>query len=403
MADGSRKPGLTAMRFVVGFGVISALGDVVYEGARSVYGPFLASLGATALVVSVVTGGGEAVALGARLLFGKLADVRARRWALALLGYGMTAIAVPLLGLTSVLWIACALILLERLGKAIRSPSKDAMLAQAGTVTGRGWAFAVHEVMDQSGAFIGPLLIAAALSITGAYSTGFLLLAVPGAAAIGVLLWLRRRVPDVAVYEPAALGETGAKALHAPFPKAFWTYTLFTTVTMLGFATFGLLSFHLVTATGAPAALAPILYAAAMAVDAVAALLSGRWYDRIGIRGLFLLPLFALFIPWFGFSASLPLAIIGILAWGAAMGIQESTMRAAVADLVPDARRGSAYGVFTSAYGLAWLGGSLLIGLLYEQSLLAVMIATTVIQLVALAIFFAARPYRHHEEHLAQK
>ena len=220
------------MRFVVGFGLVSALADIVYEGARSVYGPYLAALGASALVVSVVTGGGEALALVARLLFGRLADARARRWALAIAGYGLTVIAVPLLGFAQTIGIAVVLIMLERLGKAVRSPSKDAMLAQAGTMTGRGWAFAVHEAIDQAGAFAGPLLIALALMVTGSFSPGFVLLAIPGAAAIGVLLWLRRRVPDPSVYEPsivtAAAGTEGQTGERSPLPRSFWLYAAFT-------------------------------------------------------------------------------------------------------------------------------------------------------------------------------
>ncbi len=392
-----RRPPLTAMRFVVGFGAVSALADIVYEGARSVYGPFLASLGATALVVSVITGGGEAVALVARLLFGRLADTRSRRWALAITGYALTVIAVPFLGLTTALWMACALILIERLGKAVRSPAKDAMLAQAGNVTGRGWAFAVHEAMDQVGAFIGPLLIAASLALTAAYGPGFLLLAVPGVAAMAVLLYLRRRVPDPAEYEPIDEIQPAGVASREPLPRAFWVYAAFTALTMAGFATFGLLSFHLVETSGIAVAWVPVVYAVAMGVDALAALLSGRWYDRIGIRGLIAIPILAATIPWLGFSSSTALVIAGMVAWGVVMGIQESTMRAAVADLVPDSRRGSAYGIFTAVYGLAWLGGSVVIGVTYERSLVLCAVVVTVVQALALAVFLLARPHRHHD------
>ena len=388
------------MRFVVGFGVVSALADIVYEGARSVYGPFLASLGATALVVSVITGGGDALALVARLLFGRLADARSRRWALTITGYALTVIAVPLLGLTTALWIACALILLERLGKAVRSPSKDAMLAQAGAVTGRGWAFAVHEAMDQAGAFAGPLLIAASLALTAVYGPGFLLLAIPGVAALLVLLYLRRRVPDPACYEPVDEVVPATETSREPLPRAFWIYAAFTALTMAGFATFGLLSFHLAEMGSVSVAVVPVVYAVAMGVDAVAALISGRWYDRIGIRGLVVLPVLAAVIPWLGFSSSTPLVIAGMLVWGIVIGIQESTMRAAVADLVPDARRGSAYGIFTAIYGLAWLAGSIVIGATYERSVVLTAVVVTVVQGAALAVFLVARPHHHHDRHV---
>ncbi|MEK9663606.1 MAG: MFS transporter [Candidatus Nanopelagicales bacterium] len=383
---------LSALRFVVGFGAVSALADIVYEGARSMYGPYLDSLGATAFIVSVIAGGGEALALVARLVFGRLADARTRRWFLAIAGYTLTVIAVPLLGLTSTLWIACVLILLERLGKAVRSPSKDAMLAQAGTVTGRGWAFAIHEAMDQTGAFIGPLLVALAFALSGSFGPGFLVLALPGAAAITVLVALRRRVPDTAIYEPAPTPPRPADGAAQPrLPRPFWLYAAFTALTMSGFTTFGLLSFHLVEVSAISIALVPVFYAVAMAVDAVAALVSGRWYDRVGLGGLIAVPIFAAIIPWLGFSATLVGVVIGMALWGAALGIQESTMRAAVADFVPDSRRGSAYGIFTAIYGLAWLGGSVAIGALYEVSTVWVAVAITGCQFLAIVVFVAFR------------
>lgn len=392
-----RPPRLSAMRFVVGFGLVSALADIVYEGARSVYGPYLAALGASALVVSVVTGGGEALALVARLLFGRLADARARRWALAIAGYGLTVIAVPLLGFAQTIGIAAVLIMLERLGKAVRSPSKDAMLAQAGTMTGRGWAFAVHEAIDQAGAFAGPLLIALALMVTGSFSPGFVLLAIPGAAAIGVLLWLRRRVPDPSVYEPdlpvvtTAAGSAGQAGERSPLPRSFWLYAAFTGLTTSGFATFGLLSFHLVELGTVAIAVIPVIYAVVMATDAVSALIAGKWYDRIGVQGLVIVPIGTALIPWLGFATTTWLVIAGMLLWGAMLGVQESTMRAAVADLVPDSRRGSAYGIFTAVFGLAWLAGSAVIGLLYEQSTLWAAGFVTVMQCVALVVFVRFR------------
>lgn len=387
------------MRFVVGFGLVSALADIVYEGARSVYGPYLAALGASALIVSVVTGGGEALALVARLLFGRLADARARRWALAIAGYGLTVVAVPLLGFAQTIGIAVVLIMLERLGKAVRSPSKDAMLAQAGTMTGRGWAFAVHEAIDQAGAFAGPLLIALALMVTGSFSPGFVLLAIPGAAAIGVLLWLRRRVPDPSVYEPGpstvttAAGSEGQAGERSPLPRSFWLYAAFTGLTTSGFATFGLLSFHLVELGTVAIAVIPVIYAVVMATDAVSALIAGKWYDRIGVQGLVIVPIGTALIPWLGFATTTWLVIAGMLLWGAMLGVQESTMRAAVADLVPDNRRGSAYGIFTAVFGLAWLAGSAVIGLLYEQSTLWAAGFVTVMQCVALAVFLQFRAH----------
>ncbi|NUT69605.1 MFS transporter [Pseudarthrobacter sp. C4D7] len=386
---------MTAIRFILVFGIVSALMDMVYEGARSVTGPYLGALGASALLVSVVTGAGEAVALVLRLVFGRLADRPGLRWPLAISGYALTALSVPLLGITDALWVACLLVLAERLGKAVRSPAKDTMLANAGSAMGQGKAFALHEALDQVGALLGPLLVGAALALSGSYGPGFLLLAVPGLAAMLILWWLRRKVPNPGAYEPADIPAAPGAALDeaGPMPRQFWLYAAFSSLTMFGYATFGLLSFHLV-ATGllSPAAI-PVLYAAAMGVDAVAALVSGWLFDRVGLKVLLVLPVLAAAVPWLGFSNNAALAVTGALVWGAAMGVQESTMRAGVAGLAPAARRGSAYGMFTACYGVAWLAGSFLIGVLYEYSIPALALTVAAVQAAALVVFAVVRPH----------
>lgn len=404
---------MTAIRFILAFGIISALMDMVYEGARSVTGPYLGALGASALLVSVVTGAGEAVALVLRLGFGRLADRPGLRWALAIGGYALTAVSVPLLGLTDALWIACLLVLAERLGKAVRSPAKDTMLAEAGSAMGQGKAFALHEALDQVGALLGPLLVGAALALSGSYGPGFLLLAVPGLAAMLILFWLRRRVPDPGLFEPTDVQPAGpvpgeSSPVHgdaaavsgktAPMPRQYWLYAAFSSLTMFGYATFGLLSFHLVATGLLPPAMVPVLYAAAMGVDAVAALASGWLFDRVGLKVLLVLPVLAAAVPWLGFSNIAALAVAGVLVWGAAMGVQESTMRAGVAGLAPVARRGSAYGMFTACYGLAWLAGSVLIGWLYEYSTLALAVTVTAVQAAAMVIFVVVRPHAARPE-----
>ena len=387
---------MTAIRFILVFGIVSALMDMVYEGARSVTGPYLGALGASALLVSVVTGAGEAAALVLRLVFGRLADRPGLRWALAISGYALTAVSVPLLGITDALWIACLLVLAERLGKAVRSPAKDTMLAEAGSALGQGKAFALHEALDQVGALLGPLLVGAALALSGSYGPGFLLLAVPGIAAMVILFRLKRRVPDPAVYEAPVMQLATTSPVPggaAPMPRQYWLYAAFSSLTMFGYATFGLLSFHLVSTGLLPPAVVPVLYAAAMGVDALAALVSGWLFDRLGLRVLLALPVLAAAVPWLGFSNNTGLAVPGVLVWGAAMGVQESTMRAGVAGLAPASRRGSAYGMFTACYGLAWLAGSVLIGLLYELSIPALAVTVTVVQAAALVVFAVVRPH----------
>jgi MFS family permease len=391
------RPRISPLRFVVLFGIVSSLGDIVYEGARSVLGPYLGSLGASAATIGLITGLGEATALGLRLVSGPLADRTRAYWTLAIAGYACTLVAVPLLALGGGLAVATALVLVERFGKALRAPARDTMLAEAGGTGGRGRAFAIHEALDQTGAMLGPLVVAACVAL-GGYSLGFGILAIPGAIALVVLARLRAAVPHPEVYEHdrAAAEDRAREAAHGPLPAAFWRYTAFSAVVMLGFATFPVLGFHFSDAGLMPAGAVPVLYAGAMAADAVAALLAGRAYDRRGLASLGALPFLVAAVPWLAFSGTVALAVLGALVWGVALGIQESTMRAAVADLAPRGRRGTAYGIFTVAYGVAWFGGSALVGVLYGVSRITAALAVTGIEAAALATFvlIVRRPER---------
>lgn len=371
--------------FVLAFGVVSMLADFVYEGARAITGPYLATLGASAVLVGFVTGFGEAVALVFRLGTGHLSDRTGRHWALSIAGYAITVVAVPVLALSTALWQAAGLVVAERFGKAVRTPARDTMLAHAGTATGRGRAFALHEALDQSGALLGPLLVAAMIAVSG-YRLGFGVLAIPGALALLTLAWLRRAVPVPADYEhhPSA-----APVMAAPggLPGRFWLYSAFTAVSMSGFATFGVLAYHLRVRHILGDELIPVAYSAAMGAAAVAALCCGRLYDRVGLRILgSTLPLSAV-VPFLSLSTTPALVWVGAVVWGAAMGIHESTMRAAVADMVPAHRRGAGYGIFTAVYGLAWLAGSTVIGALYDLSVASVIVFTLATQAAALPLF----------------
>ena len=382
------------MQFVLGFGVVSMLADFVYQGARAIVGPYLATLGASAAMVGAVTGVGEAVALVLRLATGPISDRTQRHWALSIAGYLTTVVAVPLLGITQSLWPAAALVIAERFGKAVRTPARDTMLAQASAEMGRGIAFAAHEALDQSGALLGPLLAAGMILLSG-YRAAFLAMAVPGALAMLAVLWLRRTAPRPALYDKAharAAAQPGGAA-PAPLPRRFWHYCGFTAASMAGFATFGVLSYHLQARHVLARPLIPVTYSVAMAAAALAALGSGRLYDRIGLRGLVIaLPLTAV-IPVLSFSTNATWVWIGAGIWGVVMGIHGSTLRAAVADMVPRVRLGTAYGIFTAAYGLAWLVGSTVIGALYDYSIAATVYFTVATQILALALFVPmARP-----------
>ncbi|HET6816508.1 MAG TPA: MFS transporter [Mycobacteriales bacterium] len=388
---------VTALRFVVGFGVVSALGDVVYEGARSVIGPFLRDRGATAAVVGLVTGIGEAVALVFRLGTGHLADRTGRPWPQTILGYGLTMVCVPLMALPGGLALAASLYNGERFGKALRSPARDMMLAHASAKLGTGYTFGLHEALDQTGALAGPLAIAAFLGLGGSLRMSFALLAVPGAIAMFVLVRLRLAAPDPAAYDPtAAVSEAKRLRLGGGLSRSFWLYAAFSAATMFGFATWGLLAFHLVAKHVVSAGFVPVLYAAAMGAAALTAVASGRVYDRVGFRGLIALPLLGVLVPLLSFRTSVAAVVAGAIVWGAGMGIHDSTMRAAVTDLVPRHRRGSGYGTFTAVYGLAWLAGAALIGLLYDQGAAAATWFMVAVQAVAAVLLLPLLTHRPH-------
>jgi MFS family permease len=365
VAERAPTPGWAGWRTVLWLGVVSLLADVVYEGARSITGPFLASLGASALTVGLVTGAGEAAALGFRLFSGPAADRSGRYWRWMVVGYALTAVCVPLMALAPALGGAglafgAAMVLLERTGKAIRSPAKSVLLAVAARNVGRGRGFGVHKALDQTGAFLGPLLVAAVVALTLHQWAGLLVLAVPGVAALGVLAWMHRHIGD-----PQRLPET----LDAPLdslPRAFYVYALACALTTVGLMTFGVISFHLVHEHLVAAAVVPVVYAAAMAADAVASLGTGFAYDRVGGGTLLMLPVIVAAVPFLVFTDRVGLAVAGVVLWGAATGVQDSTVKALVADLVPQTRLATAYGAFAAFQAVAALAGGGLAGWLYD-------------------------------------
>ena len=370
-----------ALKFVVLLGVVSLLADVTYEGARSAVGPYLLILGASATAVGVVSGLGELAGYSIRLLSGYLSDRTGRYWTITIAGYCVNLLAVPLLALAGRWEVAAALIVLERLGKAVRTPARDAMLSHATHSMGRGWGFGLHEALDQVGAVLGPLIVAAVLYFTGDYRTGFAILLVPGAMALAVLVVARLLYP-----RPQDLEGLAPPLEPKRMSSSFWLYLAGVGLIAAGLADFPLIAFHFQRTGSVPVVWIPTYYAFAMGVDGIAALLFGRLYDRSGIRVLLLAPLLsALFAPLV-FLGGPYSALLGMGLWGLGMGAQESVMRAAVATMAPRQRRGTAYGIFNAGYGLAWFLGSALMGVLYDLSLPALIGFSVAVQLLSLPL-----------------
>jgi predicted MFS family arabinose efflux permease len=375
-------PRVAALRFVLMIGVVSLFADFTYEGSRAVVGPYLARLGASGTVVGVVAGFGELCGYGLRLLSGRLSERTGKFWPITLVGYFIQMLSVPLLALAGSWQAAALLIIVERIGKATRNPPRDVMLSHAGNVIGQGWVFGLHEALDQCGALLGPLAVAAVLARRGDYKTAFAMLLIPALIALALLLVARRVYP-----QPGHL-EGQPADLHAQgLPRQFWVYLAGAALVSAGFPDFAMLSFHFAKTSAVSAEWVPVFYALAMGSSGLGSLLFGRAFDRRGIAVLVPLTLVsAAFVPLV-FLSGFWAALVGCALWGLGMGVHESIIPAAVARMVPPQRRASAYGLFTAAYGIAWFLGSAAIGLLYDVSLAGLVGFSLIVELAAIPFF----------------
>lgn len=390
---GERKR--AALAFVVMMGLVSLFADACYEGMRSAVGPYLAHLGASATAVGIVAGSGELVGYGLRYLTGRIADRTRAYWALTIIGYSTNLVAVPLLAVAGSWQAVAALIVLERLGKAIRNPARSTILSFAAAELGHGKSFALHEAMDQLGAVIGPLSVGAVLWWRGdgleGYQWAFVLLGIPALLSILTLLTARARVPD-----PRSLAPASEADARATLGRPFTLYLVGVALVGFGLADWALLAFHLQSRDVLAGALLPVVYAAAMAADGGAALLVGGAFDRARARGGTGLVVLAAALVLS--AASLPLvllggvpaALAGIALWAVGLGATESIGKATVAILSPPSRRATAYGAYYLVFGAAWWLGSILIGVLSDHSRVAASAFGVVSLLLAAAVMVAA-------------
>jgi MFS family permease len=393
MTEDLRKRAYTA---IVLMGIVSMLGDIVYESGRGIAPDYLYFLGASALVVGLTSGIGELVGYGMRLVSGPLADKSHAYWLFIFLGYGLI-IAVPFMGFTNGIYIVAGLVILERLGKALRSPSRDAVLSVVSKGMGAGKAFGLHEFIDQIGAVIGPAILGFVMLRTNDnFSFSFKTL-FPFYILMMVVLYytytkIKGTVEEIRGKEITSEGELGSN---------FWKYSVAVLLNTVGLMPIALILYNGATIlkSGNQLWLVPFLYVIVQLVDAPMALVSGHYYDKVGTKML-VVPFMLSILPFMlQFIAGLPGVILACIAFGIVLGMQESTYRAAISDMVPLGRRGSAYGYFNVLLGAGTFISGAAFGYMLDISLSPMIILAFVVisQAAAILLLWNSTQKKHEQ------
>ncbi|PKL01278.1 MAG: MFS transporter [Tenericutes bacterium HGW-Tenericutes-1] len=380
-----------AFLFIVLLGIISFFSDFTHEGARSIYGQYLSLIGVSAFLVSTTAGLGEFIGQALRILTGWIADKTGRYWFMMILGYSVNLLAIPLLGLVnqSIWQIAIILILLERVGKAIRAPAKSALTSFTAPHLGAGKAFAINEALDQAGAFLGPLVVFFIISNQSSdlllrYQISFGILGIFAIVTIFLLFFAKSKYPTPQGFEEKSKGPQKFVG-----DKKFVIYMLAISFIALGFVDYPVIAYHMGQINTIDVLYIPLIYSFAMGIDAIAALIFGALFDKIGISSLMISVAISILITPFIFITNFTWALlIGVVLWGIGMGAQESILKAVVAKLVPKEKRATGYGIFSSVFGFAWFLGSLLIGVLYTVNIQGIVIFTVAMQVIAFILLY---------------
>jgi len=372
-----------AFRFIIALGVVSLFADMTYEGARGILGPYSQKLGATAAQVGFIFGFGEMIAASLRLFSGRLADRTHAYWTIAILGYFLNLVAVPLLAFTGNWPAAALLVVMERTGKGLRGPAVDVLLSESTEVVGHGWGFGLHSAMDQTGAVLGPILVTIAVARTHHFDTAFFWLAVPAVAAMLALLFARAVRPSKGKPLPAAKAEK--------LPRVFWIYVIAAGLLALGFIDFPLLAYHFQKNAVTTAEMIPLLYAGAMGLSGLMALAFGKLFDLFGIQIIVLSILISMLALPFGFLGGHTGAYLCVGCWATGVGAQDAMLRPGIAQVVSMNKRGSAFGALNGIYGVLWFLGSATMGLLYDYSVPALVAFGVIAQIAAGVMFFYLR------------
>ncbi|MGH8234087.1 MAG: MFS transporter [Rhodanobacteraceae bacterium] len=391
-ATGNSRAARRALVFIALIGAVSLFADTTYEGSRSIWGPFLGTMGATGAVIGVVAGGGELLGYGLRVFTGAIADRTGRYWAIAICGYVINLLAVPALALAGNWPVAAGLVILERAGRALRTPARDAMISFASRdAGGAGWAFGLHEALDSTGAVLGPLIAALVLFLHGGYRHAFAWLLLPALGALAMLAVARMRFPHPQDLDATPVPqEADAGAL-----RDLKIFLVATALIAAGYSDFALISFHLAEEHVVANAVVPILYALSGLAGGLTALMLGRAFDKRGLSVLLWATVVPAMYAPLVFLGGIWAAVAGMALWGIGVGAHDSLFRAAVAERVPRGKRATVIGAFNAVYGTAWCLGSILLGVLYDVKPLYTVIAALVLQFAACPLLWSLRtPHR---------
>lgn len=373
-----------AFTFVFTMGIVNLFGDVTYEGGASINGPFMQTLGATAAAVSISAGVAEFLGYALRPVSGYVADKSGRYWLVTFIGYAINLFAVPLMAFAGSWQIAAVLVVAERIGRAIRKPTVDAMLSYTTGELGKGWVYALNTALDETGATIGPLIIAAVLLMKGDYRQGYALLVTSAALAICMLAIARINFPV-----PSKL-QHGQTASAAALEPAYWGYMAAGACFAAGLMSFELISYHLSKTGVVTGYWTPVFLAVSTGFGVVASLVLGKLFDQFGLPIVLAAVLVSSIFSPLVFFGAFPLALVGILLWGLGYATQDTLLKALVATVLPEGQRNFAFGLYYAGYGVGWLVGSIVTGLLYERSLSAMVIFAVAAQLLSIPIFALA-------------
>lgn len=384
-ADKWRAAATAAFAFVFTMGIVNLFGDTTYEGGASINGQFLGSLGASAAAISIIAGAGEFLGYSLRSVAGWTADKTGRYWPITFVGFAINLFAVPAMAIAGNWQVAGLLILAERTGRAIRKPTVEAMLSYSTGRLGTGWVYALNTALDETGATIGPLLMAFAVYRHASYRTSYSLLLISASLAFVALIVARLLFPVPSRLE----GERTARA--EGFTPAFWLYMIAAACFGAGLMSFEFISVHLASHRTVSEQWIPAFLGISTAFGVLANLVLGRLYDRAAIPtvvgAVFVSALFSPFVFLGGFGV----ALFGMLLWGVGYAVQDTLFKALVADRLPEGRRNFAFGIFYTGYGGGWLIGSIATGLLYHISVVGVIAFSMAVQLGAIPLFLFAR------------